>query len=473
MQKLFNTKIKYISSWVKYIYIIHIILACNLFLNNSFILKISSAVVLTLGSVVLIYRLLNIKRMIKYPFIVLYILFIFSYLVSALIGLRYGWYNNAKIIIWMTLQFGVMYLFDIKNEREYIRKEFYNSIIIIIAITSVLNLINVLMLLANYFTYYEPIKDTVYLVGVAPWGRLYGIYVDPNYSCVLSVIAFMSAIFLINKSKEIKWKFFLGISLVLQALYIACCASRTGLVAMCCCVVTFSFLIFLIKNENIYRAFVISLIFLVVTIASDKLIVEGYNLYTTTPVAKRISEFIYGFEKNDKMTKIGRDKELEGDISNRRFDLWKNAYEISKTSPIIGITFGNIVPYAKENLPNSYLLINGYAIFDAFHNIFVDLLVSQGIVGCVIFLVIIVMSLKYLIQNIRYIDEDKIEICIFLFSVCVGILCASFFVSEVLYVNNQVTVLFWTFWGYLIYFVNNRLERKEISDCLGEQKLNT
>ena len=40
-----------------------------------------------------------------------------------------------------------------------------------------------------------------------------------------------------------------------------------------------------------------------------------------------------------------------------------------------------------------------------------------------------------------------------LFSGCITIVASSMFVSEILYVNNETTVVFWTLWGFLIYFI--------------------
>lgn len=462
MHRNLNIKIEYISSIFKFIYLIHIMLASCFYLANTPILQITSTIVLVLGFVVLLYRLFHLKRIIKYPFIILYIIFMISYLITTVANVGYGWYDNIKIMIWMTLQFGVVYLFDRKYKSDYYRKEFFISMTIIVIVTSVMNIISVLMLLCNYFGYYEPVKDTVYLVGVAPWGRLYGIYVDPNYSCVLSVIALMTAIYLLSVSKKRAQKILLIISMIFQALFISCCASRTGLVTICVCVVSCSFLYFLKNKKKVYKAILFSFLLLILTVGSNKLIVEGYNFYVTTPVAEQLSAFVYGLADDQKeMTKIGRDEELEGDISNRRFDLWKNACDIVKTSPVIGISFGNIVPYTEDKVPDSYLLTNGYIVFNAFHNMFIDLFASQGILGCIIFLLIICCSLLFLLKNIKDIPEDNTTMCIFLFSTCTGVICSSLFVSEILYVHNQVTVLFWTLWGYLIYFVDCSSKQKE------------
>ena len=154
---------------------------------------------------------------------------------------------------------------------------------------------------------------------------------------------------------------------------------------------------------------------------------------------------------------------MEGDVSNRRFDLWNNAFELFKTSPIFGISFGNNVTYAEEKLPNCYMLTNGFAVFDAFHNMFMDLLSSQGIVGTIMFLLIMISSLIYILKNYKFIKDEDILKCIALFSGCITIVASSMFVSEILYVNNETTVVFWTLWGFLIYFIYKNKESGEVN----------
>lgn len=462
MHNKLSQKMDLISEIFKYCYIAHIILAGNTLLINTVLLRITSLIVLVLGAIVLLYRAWNFKSFIKYPFIILYIIFLTSYVVSALINFRYGWIDNVKILIWMSLQFGGLYLFDRKRDYLNIIREFKVSLHIIIALTSFTNLIGIWMLLANYWGYHESAEGRTILMGIAWWGRLYGVHADPNYGCILSVIALISAIYLFIGARNKRYKTILVISIVLQILFIVYSVSRTGLVTLCVSVVFFSFLYVMKQCQKIWKAVLIALLSVTLVFGMDKALIEGYNIYVTTDLAQHIASLLNRM-MDDELTELGREEELQGDISNRRFELWENACQLTKTSPVVGISFGNIVKYAKCEAPESYLLTNGYIVFNAFHNMFMDLLVSQGIIGFVLFLAIIFLSLRYLFTNLKVISDKNQLTCIFLFSICVGIITSSFFVSEVLYVNNQITVLFWTLWGYLICFVERE---REINECI-------
>ncbi len=463
MKEKLNQSMEKVTSLFKYCYIIHILLAFNTLLVDKSILNVTSAIVLVLGVVCILYRLVHIKNYLRYPFVILYILFLVLFGVSCLFNIHYGVTENAKIFMWMTFQFGLLYAFDLKKDEGKVKKEFQISMFLIIGITSVMNLISMIMMFANYCGYCILDDGRSFLIGVAYWGRLYGIHTDPNYGSVLSVVALMAGIYFFLKLKKTWARVLMIVSAVLQALFIIFSASRTGLVATCVCMLLFWFMYSLHKKKKIIRACIVAVVAVVVVLGVNKGVVSGYN-FTVTQISKLQEEHKKPDKEDDKkkeeMVKLGRQEELEGDVSNRRFDLWKNAVDMAKTSPVVGVSFGNFIPYAEENLPDCYMISNDFATFNAFHNMFMDLIASQGIVGFVVFIVIILSSLWYLLKHYKNIAEEDKPACAFLFSACAAMLASSLFVSEILYVNNQVTVLFWTLWGFLIYFVKKGEQKK-------------
>lgn len=464
MREKLNQSMEKVTSLFKYCYIIHILLAFNTLLVDKSILKVTSAIVLVLGVVCILYRLVHIKNYLRYPFVILYILFLVLFGVSCLFNIHYGVTENAKIFMWMTFQFGLLYAFDLKKDEGKVKKEFQISMFLIIGITSVMNLISMIMMFVNYCGYCILDDGRSFLIGVAYWGRLYGIHTDPNYGSVLSVVALMAGIYFFLKLKKIWARVLMIVSAVLQALFIIFSASRTGLVATCVCMLFFWFFYSLHRKKKIVRACIVAVVAVVLVAGVNKGVVTGYN-YVVTQISKAQEEQSKKPDKkNDKkkeeMVKLGREEELQGDVSNRRFDLWKNAVNMAKTSPVVGVSFGNFIPYAEENLPDCYMISNEFATFNAFHNMFMDLIASQGIVGFVVFIVIMLSSLWYLLKHYKTIPEADKPACAFLFSACAAMLVSSLFVSEILYVNNQVTVLFWTLWGFLIYFVKKGEQKK-------------
>lgn len=79
------------------------------------------------------------------------------------------------------------------------------------------------------------------------------------------------------------------------------------------------------------------------------------------------------------------------------------------------------------------------------------------------FLLIMISSLIYILKNYKFIKDEDILKCIALFSGCITIVASSMFVSEILYVNNETTVVFWTLWGFLMYFIYKNKESGEVN----------
>lgn len=455
---------------LKYIYVIHIILAFCALTNETWVTSLSPFLVLGLGAVVLLYRLVNFKSYLSYPFIWMYVFFVILYGITSIINIRYGFISNFKIIVWMTLQIGALYLSDAKENKENIFRELKNILWIIIILTTIINCIGITMLFTNYCVFRETSSGQIYLLGIAYWGRLYGVHTDPNYGAVQTVVAIMAAIFMILKSDKIFEKIGLMVVIVCNMFHLSFSGSRTGLVSLSVGLAIFSFIYILQRKRKMVISFVCAALAVVTVFAGSKFITTSYNYAVSI-----INEIMQNesVQDPDKMPSedpnkkdpvfIGREEELAGDVSNRRFDLWRNSFEVFCTAPIMGISFGNIVSYCEENLPQSYLLTNDYVVFDAFHNMFMDLLASQGIVGTILFLIIILTSLYYLYKNRTYIAKENQIDCAFLFSVVVSMVVSSFFVSEILYVHNQVTVFFWIMWGILMHYYNVNLRGNERS----------
>ncbi len=449
---------RYTASAFKFCYIVHILLAfCN-WLAGDLVMKISAGIVLILGGITLVYRLINIKSFWRYPFIAGYGLFLLLYLITMIINIRYGWWDNAKILIWMTMQLFGLYLFDIRTDKGYVNRELNTSLYILVGLTTIINLIGIVMLFGNYLTYHLGGDGGIYLIGVAPWGRLFGIQADPNYGAAVSAAAIIVGLYLfIRCSRKIFFKIIIIISILIQMLSLAFSASRTGLVSLLAGLAVAAFLYVMYRNKKVWLALLVALTAVLLTFGMNKLIITGYNGY-----AVMISN-IHGSHGGDDssidepITEIDRSEELNGDISNRRFDLWTNALQVIQTRPLMGISFGNIVSFAQQELPESYLIANGVYVFNAFHNMIMDVLACQGIAGFSVLAVIIIWSLVFMIRNIRYLDNDDRLRCIMLLGVCICLAVACMFVSGILYVNNTVTVVFWLMWGYLLnYFARGR-----------------
>lgn len=106
-----------------------------------------------------------------------------------------------------------------------------------------------------------------------------------------------------------------------------------------------------------------------------------------------------------------REQDITEDYSNGRLSIWKDGLEIVASSPIIGVGFRNIVPYTLEHFPDNYLVNNEQeGQYDSLHNLELDILVSQGIVGILIFLALFVNICVMIVRRAGRIRvEDRKE----------------------------------------------------------------
>ena len=232
------------------------------------------------------------------------------------------------------------------------------------------------------------------------WNRLWGVYSDPNYGAVFSAITIIMSLYFYKDAKK-PLKVLYIINIVLQICYIAFSDSRTGMVSLFCALWSMC---------------------------------------------------------------ISPRSGANGDVSNRRFAIWGSGLEIFKTKPLTGVTFRNYVPYAEDKLPDTYLVNNDFIEFHSMHNSFVDILVSQGILGVVIIAAYIILVLVLIFKNFFKFKGEKYKYNTALLSIIAPIFASMMFYSETFYMNTGGAFLFWLALGYLIQSVTSKnSETKEIT----------
>ena len=180
----------------------------------------------------------------------------------------------------------------------------------------------------------------------------------------------------------------------------------------------------------------------------NRIVIEETKEETVEEILEE--EIVYELEKRS----IGREEDIEKDYSNRRFDIWKSGFEIFKENPVFGITFRNILSFTRMEMPETYIVNNDQGDFDSFHNVLVDVLVSQGFIGVILIVVMGILFGKYFIQEIFIYRKMECEIQ-FTFLVVIMLLISSMFISAIFYVNSPETILFWMSLGYLMYWLKN------------------
>ena len=138
-------------------------------------------------------------------------------------------------------------------------------------------------------------------------------------------------------------------------------------------------------------------------------------------------------------------------IDSGRFRMWDEGIGLFKLSPVIGISYGNIVYYSGEYLTGE--LEFDYNHYDL-HNGFLTILVSTRVIGALLFCIFGFRVAKHSVQHL-FLRETSYRYDVFpcLFAFLCAYLVYAFFEKALLYDISFLVMWFWLFMGYLSCFI--------------------
>lgn len=411
-------------------------------------------ITLAIGVILFVVRVCDWKDYIGMPCFWAMVLFCISLAISTVCNRGYGGITeNGKWIVWTGLQFFLLYVGNTKaNERE-IKKEFRVTANVMVAYGFIASIISLQQLITST-SYIIRTAEGEFVIGGFKWGRLWGVYTDPNYGAVFSVIVIMLALFLQKNTGKLR-KTGYALAIVANLLYIIFTDSRTGEIAFICCGL---FLIVghlvwniedKIRGKNVVRYLLIAVAFLLVSIGGFNIVKSVYNQQLAPVFAKAFPKEPVKAKKTtqDSKKEVGRKKDLEGNISNGRFAIWQSSLEIWKTTPAVGTGYTTVLEYAKEHCPDTYMVKFNYT---SAHNSFLNILLYQGMLGVAIFLLILVRSAKIIVIQLTR-EKGVYGRWVWYASACIGaVVIGMFFLTEGIYTNSMGAFVLWTFLGYIV-----------------------
>ncbi|MGN1217200.1 MAG: O-antigen ligase family protein, partial [Phocaeicola sp.] len=154
-------------------------------------------------------------------------------------------------------------------------------------------------------------------------------------------------------------------------------------------------------------------------------------------------------EQSEVIETVGRDDNTS-DPSNRRFSIWKSGVEIWNTKPVFGVSWANLTNYAEKEVPNTYIVNNDLQNFSSLHNMVLDVLVGQGIIGIVLLGCININTLAFIIKNYKKLCGVNELLGGFFFTIMCISFFTSLFISSIFYINSPESYTFWfVFGGYM------------------------
>ena len=446
----------------KLLYFVFVLLSFNSFCARQFYISYISYVVVAFGAFILVNRLTHMKDYLNSK-IWLLVAFILSYLLGAINTLRYGIMENIQAVAWMSIQFFAVFAYDIRKDKDFANKEFKVITAFFIAYTMLMAIIGLTLMIAKY-EYYTVIDGMYVIAAGFLFNRLWGCYIDPNYGAIFSLVSILLSMYYFKSSNK-KIKLILILNILVEYLYICYSDSRTGRLAIILSIAALVYLLLIKRDKFEIGDKSIELIGAkkVVVVAFVALLCAGVVWSGTKVVKLTTSEIKVAIAKSTAIEqgateeqaeviadydRIGRyDEEINGgDVSNNRFEIWKSGIDIFKANPITGISFRNIMEYARTEMPTGFIATSG---FESMHNFLVDILVSQGIIGIAILLVFVVLILKPTLLAAPKLGLADYNQFVFMFASLVAIFVSMLTYSEAFYMNTGGAFLFWYFLGYI------------------------
>lgn len=362
---------------------------------------------------------------------------------------------NSYVIAFMQL---MIYLVIFNNPVSMNKEDMQDEVKAIIPLVNLMVGIASLISIVMYLVKFSSVANgwTLGMVG----NRLFGVYFNSNPAAFLACITISLALIAIRQKYNHRYWYYINI--IIQVIYILLTKCRIALIILGIIIfmVIYYFVIRRRTYSNIKRiALIISLVvvFAVTNLVLGNLIdIEGI-------AAKETSRFqVDRLVEAGSLILSGNQKDFNhglmiiDDVSNGRVSLTKASFEIWNTSPIIGIGANNFKKIGSQETET----LEYWAVQVVHsHNVFLEAMVSTGIIGFILFVLFFTKSVLMIFDVLKRSQGKEVYFIILMFVVIV----LSEFIGSlsdygVFYIYSLSATLAWCFLGYLFEY------QKMISD---------
>lgn len=400
--------------------------------------------------------------------------------ISSILYMRYGIKENLFDIVWSGIIFAVLYPYAKRVGKDEFLKQFSVMFKIISVIWIIACIISIFAFLFNsgYHIVANPYFDKFYIRQGFLEYRLFGVFMSIFSSSMMSGTLLIFSLFYCYIFKKKIYIF----NSIIYLLHIILSGSRSSIVSLGVVIVIVSFYYWFKhrnQNKNIIVKLVISFLFSVAVLVLSIGGLEGskkvLSYLPTIPVFSEnrllFMNIVGGnIDKNDtdqemKKNLLEREDTDSENISNNRFDIWKDYLFIYKDINIVGLSPNNFSEYIQEYYPDLYIakhireaMPNRYSNGDVYepHSGYVYTYVATGIAGITLVVLFLVLSLRDVLRYLR----KKIDLSFYPFIlVLIFSLTNATFDSVVFFDSELSGVLFWIIAGYISYLTSQRDEK--------------
>lgn len=374
--------------------------------------------------------------------------------------MSYGLSNNLKTLVWITIQFYILFSFVHVKSKDEVYK----------LTNTIMKISSIVWFVAVGISLFQFVLQIHYRASFAEFtrrqgfvdSRLFGIFSDPNFAAVTSLIIIIFCYFLLKDCKSKAQKRYYVTNIIFQMLYIILSGSRTAMIEG---VLTAFILVYFIERNKSYatsmikvkrKAFIKGMIAALISVLLINVLPTP--LLKIAEISTNIKTSIMNgdTEKEDVVDEpltLKRDDINEDNLSNNRSDIWASALEISKSKRLLGLSPRNMVPYAQEVYPDSYIAQTGYET----HNGYLAVLVGTGVIGFLLMVVFAINAIYYICIYVKKHRRQEYDNYLILFFCCIFIIAASaFMLLDIFFVNTYSAAIFWLFLGNFLYLLKEK-----------------
>lgn len=347
------------------------------------------------GGIIALHNIFNIIK--RKPNLIEYILFLFLGFTLIINLAKYPTTDNLKSWIINLILFTAMFYIDETKSTDKLKKD-----ILFLSNVSIFTILTLAVIsLFMYFTKLTPV------VGNTMYGGLSGIYTNPNSFGIAAAITIIISILVINNLRNKFMKSLYVVNIIIQAFSLLISGCRSAYFIF---IAIFALWILLKISKPIYR---------ILLVAIPSISILSFIIFNSTLLLKN---------------------------SSGRMNLWISAFDVIKNNILFGVGNSNLIPSVTAVRETELLGIEAGGL----HNMFLQLITVNGIIAFIIFVLFIIASY---ITIVKCYDNNKSNFYknyFIITSLVTGILLINLFESNILYIISFISILFWTYLGYLI-----------------------
>ena len=444
--------------WIAYLFVFISILSMS-----SLVYKIANPLYKGLSAIVVLYICYTLlfkwkKITVDRKFLSLFGLLAGSHLLSAIFNRSGHLIGNVIEILFMVTY---ILLFTMLESGQL--KKLFDWIAYTIQLVSFSSAIFAFGLLVSRVLILFKIGQQSYYYGVMN-GRLWGI-VNPNASAIFSYISIVLAMYLIHKGS--KYSVYLKLNNVIQLVYFATMQSRGALLSVLLMLVFYCIFVTRGRFAKKWLTFLVASILLTGSNIGISYLTSVYISAAKATVIDLNKGKSYSETDSDVAKKNGELHLIETTPSGRTY-IWKNAIKMGSAKPLFGYGVRNVTDYYTEYF--SKFEIQNSLIGGNFHNIFVTIFVSSGLLGLLSFILLIGYIAGRFVTYLMMSKKNSEKLIMILFF---GILFGQLFESQIMYSTNFINIIFWLVIGYglTICLKEKNIHYEEVTDISEIQQM--